>query len=109
MTSPINPILMGKDNHNGAKLDNHLSHLMYEILGKCQLIVLDESEEATSVLNNNLAILSNLLDSRGLQISSQELLDDLASNEGPEGKPRIGKIRSYDGIEYDPKKSKPIK
>jgi hypothetical protein len=84
-------ILMGSENHNGWKLEELLSQLKKEVSEKINKIINDESPQSQLVVRNNLAIIEHLGAAEALQRSSYIVLDAMKENEGPTGKPRIGK------------------
>jgi len=81
---------MGSENHNGWKLEDLLSELQKEITEKSLKIAKDNSIESKTVQNNNGQIIGLLKQAEHLQRQSYAILDNLAPNEGPDGKPRIG-------------------
>lgn len=83
-------ILMGADNPDGAKLEDLLRQLIEEIDAKTEKIVGDDRYEARLVRANNGKITKFLYVCLSAQIMNMEILNDLAPNEGPLGKPRIG-------------------
>jgi hypothetical protein len=83
-------ILMGSDNPGGEKLEEVLAQLQFEVLGKTQKIVLDDSDAAGQVKRNNYEILRLLSQAEELQRSSMKLLEKVGPNNGPLGTPRIG-------------------
>lgn len=85
------PVLMGSDNHNGWKLEELLLQLKQEVSEKINKIIDDPSPQAQLVVRNNLSIIQHLGAAEALQRSSFVVLDALRTNEGPAGKPRIGK------------------
>jgi hypothetical protein len=60
------------------------------VLHKSNKIENDPRIEAQTVLNNNRQIMGLLQQAEGLQRQSYAILDRMAPNEGPLGKPRIG-------------------
>ncbi|MGE6756274.1 hypothetical protein ACQKFO_23065 [Rossellomorea sp. NPDC071047] len=84
-------ILMGSKNHNGWKLEDLLAQVKQEVSEKINKIVDDESPQAQVVVRNNLSIIEHLGAAEALQRSSYVVLDAMKKNEGPAGKPRIGK------------------
>lgn len=86
------PVLMGSENHNGWKLEDLLSQVKQEVSEKINKIIEDESPQSQLVVRNNLAIIEHLGAAEALQRSSYIVLDAMRENEGPGGKPRIGKL-----------------
>jgi hypothetical protein len=84
-------VLMGSENHNGWKLEDLLSQVKQEVSEKINKIINDESPQSKLVVRNNLAIIEHLGAAEALQRSSYIVLDAMRENEGPGGKPRIGK------------------
>jgi hypothetical protein len=85
------PILLGKENPNGIKLEDLLTQLQSEVLAKTQKVVHDQSHIAQFVIRNNLHIVELLNQAARMQRESMEALDRKAPDNGPEGEPRIGK------------------
>lgn len=83
-------ILMGRDNPHGWKLEDLLQVIGAEVVVKCQYIKDDARPVARAVLRNNQQIVGLLAQAEALQRASQDALDFLGPNQGPEGKPRIG-------------------
>lgn len=83
-------ILMGSDNPHGWKLEDLLATIAAEVGLKCLKIKDDASPVARAVLRNNQQIMGLLGQAEALQRASQDALDILGPNQGPEGKPRIG-------------------
>ena len=84
------PILMGSDNPNGWKLEELLMQLQFEIAIKSDKLEGDHRLQAKTVTNNNTMIIALLTQAEAIQRQSYAILDDMAPNEGPLGKPRIG-------------------
>ena len=85
------PVLMSPENPNGWTLEALSVQLMDEIHGKSQKIADDTSPAAVLVHQNNNHILNALRDIHLYQKESMEALADVGENQGPLGKPRIGK------------------
>ncbi|MFB1098161.1 hypothetical protein [Terribacillus sp. JSM ZJ617] len=84
-------ILMSSENHDGWKLEELLDQVEYEVAHKINKIIDDPSPQAQLVVRNNLSIIEHLGAAAVLQRSSGIVLDALRANEGPAGKPRIGR------------------
>ena len=84
------PVLMSPENPTGWKLEDLLRELQSEVLGKCNKISADTRWQARRVLRNNEQIVGLLAQAEALQRDSYDVLDAMAPNEGPLGKPRIG-------------------
>ncbi|OCA84494.1 hypothetical protein A8F94_17525 [Bacillus sp. FJAT-27225] len=87
----IKSILMSSENHNGWKIEDLLEQVIVEVSHKINKIINDPSPQAQLVVRNNLAIIEHLGAAEALQRSSYVVLDAMKPNEGPAGKPRIGK------------------
>jgi len=83
-------ILMGRDNHDGHKLEELLHLLQDEVSEKCRFIEDDPRIEAKTVLRNNQQIVGLLAQAEALQRHSYDTLDSMGKNEGPLGQYRIG-------------------
>lgn len=87
---PPEEVLMSPTNPEGWKLEELLEHLQGEVRRKSDKIAHDTRLIAKTVLNNNAQIIALLAQAEAIQRQSYALLDDMAPNEGPLGKPRIG-------------------
>ncbi|HAV1412754.1 hypothetical protein P3521_03655 [Vibrio parahaemolyticus] len=85
------PVLMSRENPTGWKLEELTKQLRDEITDKSQKIAEDESFEAQTVLNNNTQILGLLLQIDALQRQSFVVMSRLGEDQGPKGRPRIGR------------------
>lgn len=56
----MSKILVSKDNPRGLSLEDVLSQLRHEVIGRCAQIDLDKRPEFQHVLNNNVRILEHL-------------------------------------------------
>lgn len=84
-------VLMSSDNHDGWKLEDLLHEVKHEVSQKINKIIDDPSPQAQLVVRNNIAIIKHLGAAEALQRTSCDVLDAMRPNEGPAGKPRIGK------------------
>lgn len=85
------PILMSAANPNGHKLEDLLAQVADELTAKCNRIQDDGSAVAQDVLRNNRDIIVRLHECRRLQEHSVARLNDKGPDQGPLGKPRVGK------------------
>lgn len=83
-------ILMGPLNPQGWKLEDLLEQLQGEVNAKSFKICADDRPVARAVLRRNQQIVGLLAQAEAIQRHSYDLLDAMAPNEGPLGKPRIG-------------------
>ena len=84
--------LVSDDNPGGHRLEEILSALRAEVLGRCTKIAIDPRPEAQQVLANNVEILGLLTTALGLASDSTRVLNkafgpSVAAEGGP---PRIG-------------------
>lgn len=87
---PPEEVLMSPTNPEGWKLEDLLLVLQGEVAGKSAKIMHDERLIARTVLHHNAQIIGLLIQAEAIQRQSYALLDNMAPNEGPLGKPRIG-------------------
>lgn len=86
-------VLMGSENPEGWKLEELLAKLRQELVHKTNKIINDNTPQAKMIVENNLKIIEHLGAAEALQRASYGILDAMGPNEGPKGKPRIGKER----------------
>jgi hypothetical protein len=91
-------ILQSADNPHGWKLEALLAVIGGELAGKSALIKDDTRPVARRVLRNNQQIVGLLQQAEALQLDSQDALDTLGADQGPEGRPRIGKGSESEGF-----------
>lgn len=84
-------ILMSRENPTGHKLETLLHEVQEELQIKTQRIVDDPCPASKVIVENNLAIIELLKAAESLQLSSMKALSAIAEDQGPTGKPRIGK------------------
>lgn len=85
------PVLMSRDNPAGWKLEELMEQVRCEIMSKSLNIADDMSFEAQTVKNNNFLILGLLMQVEAIQRQSFVVMSKLGEDQGPNGKPRIGK------------------
>ncbi|MDF4891579.1 hypothetical protein P3566_22070 [Vibrio parahaemolyticus] len=85
------PVLMSRDNPEGWKLEDLMEQVRSEIMSKSLNIAEDMSFEAQTVKNNNFLILGLLMQVEAIQRQSFVVMSRLGEDQGPNGKPRIGK------------------
>lgn len=84
-------VLMSPKTPDGWKLEDLLRQLQFEIGLKSAKIENDARPVARAVLRHNQQIVALFLaQAEALQRGSYDLLDAMAPNEGPLGRPRIG-------------------
>lgn len=92
LAKEVAPLLMSKANPEGWKLEELLDKAALEIETlKTPLIRDDPRAAAKTVVHNNGRIVALLYEAARLQRDSYRVLATIGPNEGPLGKPRIGK------------------
>jgi hypothetical protein len=81
-------ILMGRDNHEGWKLEDLLDKLCLEVEAKTELIKDSEHAQRDMIWNNNNTIVLCLRQVAEVQRNTYKELDAVAPNKGPE-EPRL--------------------
>lgn len=85
------PVLMNYANPNGWKLEELLPQICADLREKCARIEGDPNPVAQTVLAHNHDIIRMLTQATDKQLHSMAVLDSVGPDQGPLGKPRIGK------------------
>lgn len=83
-------VLMSHTNPTGWKLEDLLKRMRDELEVKNARVVLDDSTTAQAVAQANQLIMACLFEAEGYQRRLQAVLNALAPDQGPLGRPRVG-------------------
>ncbi|WP_372395302.1 hypothetical protein ABMY26_06765 (plasmid) [Azospirillum sp. HJ39] len=87
---PNTPVLMSAENQSGWKLEELLWQIREEVGDKSNKLLCDERPVARAVLRNNQQIMGLLQQAEALQRDSFDRMREVAPDQGPAGRPRIG-------------------
>lgn len=90
MSTLQTPVLMSAENPTGWKLEELVERLRLELYAKTDRIGADTSQVAKAVRANNLHIIDLLAVIQCRQTDTLARLDEIRSDPGPGGPPRLG-------------------
>lgn len=108
MSTPKTPVLMSADNPEGWKLEELVEQIRLELYVKNDRIGSDPSQAAKAVRANNLQIVDLLAVIECRQRDTLTRLDEIRSDAGPGGTPRIGTAASPPPAAPAPESATPL-
>lgn len=87
----VTPILMSRTNPDGIPLEDIVDQLIAEMAEKQEYIENDRTLASQSLKYNSRQIIDLLLRIKRINEESRNLLESISPDEGPDGKPRVGR------------------